>query len=410
MWLLVGLAARNALRNVQRTMLTALTVVFGTALLTLALTWEHGVFGNITQLAAAGAGHVRLVDPDYAQREDLFPLYENVPDVEAAVKRVSAVDGVTSAYPRIVSGVTLSAGEEIGDVFGLAVGAPLDWYTEILDVDAHLVEGRMLENDDEIVLGSTLVKKTGVKLGEELLVLGLTQDGAMSPVKGKVVGIVHASNALIDQQVYLTFPKVQYMTDMDGAATEILVYGEDYWDAADLRDAVKAGGAGGALQVEAWSDREPWSGILATFTVIQTILSGIIVFITALGVWNTMMMSVLERTGEIGVMRAMGLGRMGAVSLFVMEALAIAAIGGLVGVALGAIPAYALEVYGVDLGERIVQNAGDVPFSARMHGDLSWGVAVDAFLLGLLMAVVGSGPPALRAASIQPVAAMRSRR
>lgn len=405
--LLITLAARNATRNVVRTGLTALIVVAGTAFLVIALSWMNGVFGSLTGTAAAASGHVRLATAEYVKREDLLPLYENIPDVDAVVAKVKTVPGVEGAFPRITCGVTLTAGDEIGEVFGLAVGAPQGWYDDWLDLDQKIVDGRMMEADDEVVLGQSVADRVGAKVGTDLVILGQTQDGAMSPIKGHVVGIARAGNAMIDQEVFLTLPRAQYMVDLDGGATEVVVYGADRNGAVDLRDAIAPLEPG--LTVQAWSDREPWHTFVTAGEVIRGWLQGIIVFITALGVWNTMMMSVLERTGEIGVMRAMGLTRWGAVALFVVEALAIAVIGGVVGVAVGAVPAYYLEVHGVALGDAIVQNVA-LPFSSRMHADFSVHIAVQAFFLALAMALVGSAPPAWHAASIQPVAAMRSKR
>jgi ABC-type lipoprotein release transport system permease subunit len=405
--LILGLATRNATRNVVRSLITASMIVGGTGLLTLVLCWINGVFGDLTQIGAASIDQVRLVDAEFAKREDLFPLYENIPEVSAVVAQVKGVPGVLGAYPRIVAGVTLTRGEEIGDVFGLAVGAEPAWYTEQLEMEDHIVDGRMLAGDEEILLGSTLATRTGAKVGDELVLLGQTQDGALSPLKGTIVGIVHGGNIVFDQQVFLTLPKMQYMADVPGGATEILVYGADRDDADELADAIRP--VAGDLLVESWRAREPWAGILGIVGVVRNILTGGVVFVVALGVWNTMMMSVLERTGEIGVLRAMGLGRAGAVVLFVVEAATIAVLGGLLGVGIGAIGGWMLETWGISLGSGIVQNL-EVPVSTRMYGDLDLQVCVSAFLLGLLMAVVGSAPPALRAASIQPVTAMRARR
>jgi putative ABC transport system permease protein len=203
--------------------------------------------------------------------------------------------------------------------------------------------------------------------------------------------------------------RMQYMADLAGGATEILVYGEDRDAASDLAAAVAASPDLAGLKVQAWSDRDPWAGILGVAGFVQGILSVIIVFITALGVWNTMTMSVLERTGEIGVLRALGLTRIGAVFLFVFEALGIACLGGVVGVSLGSVGAWLLETYGVQLGDNVVQNA-PVPISTRMYGDLNGEIVITAFILGLIMAAIGSAIPAIRAASIQPVTAMRARR
>lgn len=420
--ILLSLAARNATRNLVRTALTASIVVFGTAFLVVGMSWINGVFGQLTGLAAAASGHVRVANTAFVKREDLMPLYENLPDTAPVVDAIGKLPGVQGVFPRITSGVTVTAGDEIGDVFGLCVGAPMDWYTEWIDLDAKIQSGRMLQNDDEIVLGVTLAGRVGAEIGTEIVLVGQTQDGSLSPIKGTVVGIAQAGNALFDQQAFVTLEKARYLVDMPGGATEVLVYGEDRNGAEPLRDAIigalgptSGGTVDGAapeqeMVVQAWSDREPWRGFVNTGAYIQAWISGIIVFITALGVWNTMMMSVLERTGEIGVMRAMGLGKLGAVSLFVVEALAIALIGGVVGVMLGALPAYYwLELQGVSLGETVVQNLS-IPFSNRMYADFSSDIAVRGFVLALAMALVGSALPAWHAASIQPVEAMRSKR
>ena len=140
----------------------------------------------------------------------------------------------------------------------------------------------------------------------------------------------------------------------------------------------------------------------------QGILGGFVVFITALGIWNTMMMSVLERTGEIGVMRAMGLGRLGTVWLFVLEAMGIGLLGGIVGAVLGAIPAYYLATVGITIGESVTQNiGGDFQFKTTMYGTLNAWVLVKGVILAVVTGAVGSIVPAIRAALIQPVTAMR---
>jgi ABC-type lipoprotein release transport system permease subunit len=213
--------------------------------------------------------------------------------------------------------------------------------------------------------------------------------------------------------VLVPLSRLQYLADIPGGATELLVYGHRYQDAPALAAQVKAAFSGDAktasLAVQAWSDREPWHSIASTVRGVEVVIVAIFVLLTALGIWNTMMMSVLERTHEIGVLRAMGLSRAGAVALFVGEALAISVVGGLVGVALGLYPAWWLETHGIRIGERTATSV-NIGFSEVVRGDLTSDTVVAAFALGLLMALVGSLIPALRAASIAPVSAMRSGR
>ena len=95
--------------------------------------------------------------------------------------------------------------------------------------------------------------------------------------------------------------------------------------------------------------------------------------------------------------------------MFVGEALAIAFVGGLLGLALGAFPAWWLQEHGIHLGSRVAASS-NVVVSETVYGRLTWDAALSSLGLGLLMACLGSLVPALRAASIEPVSAMRSGR
>ena len=407
---LLRVSARNALRNRARTGLTAGMVVLGVALLIVGMAWVDGVFGQMMGTATRIAGHVRVVTPGFAAKEKLMPLYENMAEVEPIVAALRDTPELTGVYPRITTGVTVSAGDEIGEWFAQAVGAPVAYFDEQLGGAQDLIEGEWFSGDeDQFVIGSKVAEQTGAKVGGELILLGMTQDGSMSPVKGTVVGILGQSNIFAQRQVWMPLSKMQWLADMDGGATEVVMYFESHLDAERLEPIVAANPALKDLTVQAWMHRDPWAEMWEQADVIAGALVFFILFLTALGIWNTMMMSVLERTHEIGVMRAMGMTRAGTLALFVVEALAIAVVGGALGVALGSIPAWLLETRGIHLGAEVTSKMSDVmPISETMHGDLTLQAVVMGFGLGLVMALMGSLIPALRASTIQPVEAMRS--
>jgi len=408
MKLLFGLALRNALRSPARTGLTALTIVLGTALLTLSTSWLTGVFEETLASAAEPVGHVRIAQPDYARREALLPLYENIEDTAPVLALLRDQPGVQGAYPRITAPITLSIDQDLGEVRGLAIGAPIAWYRERLALHEDLAQGRLPEGPEEVVLGATLAKRLGATLGAELIVLGQTQDGSLSPLKAKVVGVASGGSAQVDLAAFFPLDRLQWMTDIPDGATEILVYATDRDEDVALASQISALDIGD-LVVEPWSQRSPWDALLGMIVLVRNMLNSTIVFVTALGVWNTMMMSVMERQAEIGVMRAMGMSRAGAVILFVIEAIAIAVIGGIIGVSVGAVGSIYLESHGIDLGSRVAANL-PIAVNTRLYADFTPEVAISAFLLGLLMAVLGSAVPALRAAAIQPVEAIRANR
>jgi putative ABC transport system permease protein len=142
----------------------------------------------------------------------------------------------------------------------------------------------------------------------------------------------------------------------------------------------------------------------------QGIIGFVFVFITALAIFNTMTMSVLERTNEIGVMRSMGLTRLGAVGMFLVEALFIGLLGGLGGACLGSLPAWYLEVKGVQIGNIAEQMGENFPMQSHFYADLTPEIFVNTVILGLVIALLGALLPAARAAFIQPVIAMKARR
>lgn len=406
--LIVWMALLNARRNLVRSSLTALTVALGTAILCVSLSWIDGVFGDLMQTSSDAAGHARVVHEEFIQKEALNPLYAHIRDVQAHSDTIRAVPGVVDAMPRIITGATMTTSDEIGDVFGAVFGAPLRYYRDRLHLPRFVVSGELptKEGGDGIVLGGFLAARLDARIGDTVVLLGMTQDGSLSPLAGPVVAIVNAGNALIDQAAFLPLERVQYLVDIEDGATELLVFGADRDGAPALAERLPS--LDPTYQIQAWSHREPWAGILAVTGVIQGLISAAIVFVTALGVWNTMMMSVLERTREIGVLRALGLGRLGTVSLFALEAIGIATIGGVLGVIVGGSIALYLEQHGITFGGTISQNmSAALPVSSVMYADMSVALGVKAMLLAWTMAVVGTTLPALRAASIPPIAALR---
>ncbi|MDH5670790.1 MAG: ABC transporter permease [Myxococcales bacterium] len=413
--LLLRLSLRNARRRRARSLLTASMVAFGVALLLVALCWMQGIFGKIEVDAAGQAGHVRIATEAFAEREQLMPLHENIADIAPLLTALGKQPGVVAAYGKISTGVTLTAAEEIGDVFGLAVGASPEYFETYGGLKSKLVAGRWFSRDskqaeEEIVLGAQLAERTAVELGQELVLLGMTQYGSMSPIKGRVTGILDGSG-IFGRQVLVPLERLQWLADMEGGATELLVFAEHHGRAVELEESLRGLPALSGLKVQAWSRRAPFSTVKGMTDAVGGIIAAIVVFLVSLGIWNTMMMSVLERTHEIGVMRAMGLRPLGAVAMVMAEAAGIAVVGGLAGLLLGVGPAWWLETHGLSLGEQTArQMGGTIPIEATVYGDLSPGLMLFCFLLGLCMAVLGTTLPALHAAGIAPVAAMRSGR
>ena len=413
MKLWIRLALRNALRNRRRTALTTATVLIACAMLTVALSWVEGIFGGMTQSFVASSGHVRIVDADFAKREVLQPLEENVPDTDKLIAALRGVPGVLDVQPRITTGAVITADEEIGDDFTMVVGATEAYYRDHMDAASKVVAGTWLTGaKKEVVLGRRVAERIGVELGGEVLLLGRTQYGSMSPVTAKVVGVA-GGDMQVELQAFLPLEELRWMTDIPGGALELLVYASAMKprQLAPLVSRLRARPELRGMAVQGWYEREPWASMTGMIQGIRAVIEAMIVFIAALAIFNTMTMAVLERSNEIGVMRAMGLTARGTVGLFLVESMVIGHAGGVVGTAIGSVGGYFLETRGINLGEELVEKMGEAfPVQSTFYGDLTPGIMATAVGFGLLIAVLGALLPALRAAHIQPVTAMRARR
>ena len=414
--LTAAMALRNARRSWRRSLLTAAAITIGTALLHVGMAWQNGVLDGALNQATRVAGHVRIVTTRYADREAVYPLAENLPRTDPLL---AAINGLPDAraYARLALPATVSVGDTIGEEFTLVQGASNAYFTEVLQLDRYLYQGRLIAEgaagDKEVVVGRTVAEDASLKLGDEVVFLGQTQDGSLSPIKQTVVGISDFGSRQQNKMVYISLEKARYMADIPEGATEIVAFAPDRDLAIPLADQIRALPALQAdppLAVQAWSQRRPWSDLVRFITPILTIMASVIVGLTGLVVLNTMLMSVLERTAEIGVLRALGMRRTQTLTLFVTEALGIAIVGGVLGGVLGAAGSLYLQHFGVNIGQGVSKLPAAIPLTSTVYGLFEPINLVYGMFLSLLMALVGSVLPAWRASRIEPVEAMRQRR
>jgi cell division protein FtsX len=141
---------------------------------------------------------------------------------------------------------------------------------------------------------------------------------------------------------------------------------------------------------------------LSVVTVVASVLAGIAIFVSALGIVNTLVMSVLERTREIGLLKALGATDADVSAIFLVEAGVLGFGGGVVGALMG----YVLALVGDELGRRKVEEVFLMPFKGNLFL-FPWWLAAGALAFALTTSLLAAIVPTLRAARIDPVRALR---
>jgi putative ABC transport system permease protein len=383
-------AIGNIWRRPLRTALTVLGIVIG-------------VFALTVMGALAEKLNVLVDGGDEYFRTRLFVFDEGAasgfqassrPITRDLAERIEEVDGVERATPVLQ---TLLDPDQVGgfDLPELLTGIePETWYDERIDL--RIDAGRFLEADDQgvTVIGADLAERHDLRTGDtfeirnrDFEIIGVLERTLTFPDKIAYVPLADA------QQIYVEAVPQGLDHRTDELATQIEVFPDDLAEA----DAVAAAITDELDSVRVVTPDEVADQIGQASIVFNLIIVGasvIAVIVGGLSVINTMVMTVSERVREIGIKKAVGAPTGAILREFVIEATLLGAIGGLIGLGAGALLVIILNA----------QTAG----SGTTVFLLTPMLLVRSFLFATILGALAGIYPALRAARLDPVTALRS--
>ncbi|HJN74204.1 MAG TPA: FtsX-like permease family protein [Myxococcota bacterium] len=403
--MLLKLAARNLIRHRRRTGITVFAIAGGLALMVLSITVGNGVYVEmLDQGITKQAGHVVVQAIGFQDERERHQVVENAPDIEAALLE-AAPDGKVLSRTWLRGLLTSTTNAVGAAVAGVQPSAEID----VTDWDEKLVEGEWLADDDErgIVLGAGLAQSLGVELGDKV-VLMVQGDDEVDSRLFRVRGVLSTGSADIDG--FLAMAHID-------ATRELLPGIEPAHQVSLHLEEDTSLQLAGVLQVPDGSEVLTWKEALPELVEYiridrksNDVFMIIIGLIVTIGVLNTVLMSVLERVREFGVMLAVGMTPGRLFTLVVTEGLLLGLVGMALGVLGGAALSYPLVTSGLDYtgmmgGDNI--DVSGVTVSMVIYGVYDW-LRVAHYALGAVLLTLSSTLyPAIKASRLQPVDAMR---
>ena len=417
---IVLLAMRNLRRQLRRSLLTASAMVVGGALLIFSLAIGDGGHEQwIESGVRLGSGHVTVEHPEYrvSRRID-----HRLPDgarraAEAALRSPDLAPHVVATSSRLsVSALASSAaGARPAQVVAVNPAAEAAFGT----VDEQLVEGRYLERGDELAayVGAELVDSLELQLGSRFVVQAQDTEREIAGQLLRVVGIFRSGLSEVDQSlIHITLAtagdwlgsgddvtNVGVLLDRSSATARV---------AGRLERALTAQAAHDDVRVMGWRQSDP---VLAAAIAIDDfgnyLVQGFLFTIIAFTIVNTVLMSVMLRQREFGMLRALGLtpGQTGAIVL--VEGLTLSVASGLLGVALGLLFTWGVYGDGFDMSA-MMENMDQMTFGGAVIEPIIMPL-FDADRLAqvvtfiLCIGCAASFYPALRAARIDVTEAIK---
>jgi putative ABC transport system permease protein len=405
---LLKIAARNVLRNKRRSTITFIGIGMGLVMIII----FQGVIGGMdTQITdnfiRAQAGHIQIHAQGYAKKARLFSLDARLGDPDALAEKVRTVPGVNDVAQRIRFGALIGTRRESLRVLGLAIQP--DQERRIGTLSDVIVSGSYLNDQTGYALiGKQLADDLGLKDGDVLTIVANTASGALNAIDAEIRGIFYTGYSQLDSAtVVLDLTDAQTLLDMKGQVTELAIM----LDNIDRTDAVAAKLAmllaDDRIEIETWKETGAaiWQ-LLQLRRWILGVISIIVIVIAALGIANTMLMSVFERTREIGTLMALGTTPREILALFLAESAIIGAAGGLVGSALGGTVVKVLSIVGIKPPISF-SNVVDAPLGTTIYASFSWATLGLFFAMAALVAMLSALYPAFLASRQEPMTALR---
>ncbi|MCJ8345644.1 FtsX-like permease family protein [bacterium] len=403
----IKLAYRNLTRNLSRTMITMAAIAGSVLLLTFMNNMQKGSYQSmINNGVKTGSGHVGIYHQDYLGPRELDNSFSMSPVLDKL-----KLPAINKVYPRLYAPALIRSSRNSSG--GMIIGLNFSEEKNInpLLKDKVLIEGKWLRpsNSKDVLVGYKLAEELSLKIGNKFVVMAKGKDDEINSKLFRIRGMIRTGISNIDKSTVITNLKnVQKLIQRMDHVHEIAVH-LDGFDQIDTTLKTLNSSIQTPAKAYSWEEAQPSLVDLIEIDRANGIMMAtFLLFIVGIGLINTMVMSVMDRTREFGVLRAIGMNSDYIRIIVFLEAIILA----LLSISLGMIISLSLTYYTSTVG---------IDFSSVMKDMSVAGVMIDPIIytaldikgniticcIMLAITILSSIYPAFLATKIQPAQAMQ---
>jgi ABC-type lipoprotein release transport system permease subunit len=399
-------AWRNIWRNKRRTLFTTMAIVMGMITLIFAKSYIGGIMTNsVESVVKTQIGHIRIAHSEYLRLERIFPKENLITDVSKV---------------RELKFTLLLSYKDVNEPC-IAIGIDPVAIDKSMDLSKTITKGQYFDSDQtKLIIGKGLADKMKVNINNELLLVTTDINYSTYALPFNIKGIFETGYSVFDKHVlYIPIEKAREMLDAPETAHEILLFLENPKEAELVAGKIKSildqNFPENHYRVIPYQQSDMVRSFLPMIEKVFGKIIMIIMFIVALVILNTMLMAVMERFHEIGVLKALGFKNHNVVTMIFIEAFCIGTIGAVIGGMIGGALSAFVEKTGINFEQMIgpeVWDKMDTPmpfFSKIIYPDFTIEILISSVIFGIFITLLAVVYPAYKSSKMLPVDAFRSK-
>lgn len=407
--LFLKIALRNLLRNKVRALITILMIASGLGGIMFLRGFTDGAYQQaIENFTSTYTGHIQISRKGFSQTMDpgLLITRQEIEGITADLKARADLKSVSSRIftQGLASTATASQGIILSGI------SPAD-ELKVSRLKDFVKEGLFLnEGDNEaIILGRELAEILKVSLGDKIVVFTQSYYGSLEAASFRIKGFIESGGRDIDRYSgFITLDAARKLLNYpEGAVSSLIVLSRDIKYVPAMAEGLKKNLEPIGLEVKTWDELGPeMKDWISFYDAIIEIIMIVLLIVVAVGIMNTVLMGVIERTYEFGLMQALGTRRSQIVGMVFSEAFILAVLGILAGIILGSLSIKYFHSAGINLSW-YAQVRTQFYLGQYVYPVLSWKFFLKTTAFLFLDTLVISIYPAYKAGFLEPIQAIR---
>jgi ABC-type lipoprotein release transport system permease subunit len=403
---ILKMSLRNLARNKRRSVLSAMAIAIGTALLlVMSATIRGEMRGSLDLTINLRTGHLQIHAKDYKDENMSLKRQDMIEAPLDISNQIEGIPQVKAASPRLnISGIVAYKNETIGvQVIGIdPPSATNAMYKE------GIVAGEFLTADDRegVLIGLPLAENLDLGPGDTIDLILNTSEGDTDEQRFTIRGVYTTNTPGYDKAtIFMPLEKAQTISRTENYASMIFILLNNVDDTAAVKAAINAPG----YIVEDWEELNKLIILVEKLSNAMMFFFNLMVLgVTSTVIMNTLLMAVYERTREMGILGALGMKGKQIRSLFLTEATLLAIGGVLIGLAIGVPLVLYYSQVGFFFGDLGISARSSFMFGNAIYPYPTVGDVVSVSLAALLITILSGYYPASQASKLEPVEALHT--